>query len=266
MDWIDDSEDEEYDFRTSIYEAILNQYTSYCQHVVLNVGGLYKNEIKVGDDFPKYQNIPAAKQKASLEYMFTLWDDLDWISDKKVLGTLPIIGSPEYAVRELVQNLILLTPSFCSLSDGVATEELSFKECADIIFNHIWKSTKSGRKLTDAEKQFQKAFVKHFMTTGNFKMPGAGMEAFADIRDYVSITAASGNPALSFAGEIMYSPVSGYEWFPRTIFNQGDMSQMDCYVYLSKALDLMKSKLSTLPSSDRIHYQLLIRNIEYGLK
>lgn len=271
MDWIEG--DEDYEFRTEIYNGIINQYLTYAQHVLFNVGGLYKNELKAVDNVPPYQNIPAAKQKEALAYLFTLAEDLDWLGDKAVLGRLPVVGAPAEAVRDAVYDMIMLTPYFASMSDGVATEEFSAKDCLSYIYDKVWKSSKAGRRLTRAEKALQKTFVSSLMQLGGFSVPeskrnialsddgcGLSCEPYPD-----ACCGLSDKPYLA-AGEISYDPVGGYEWNPRYIFNRGQLTRASLYAFLIQARDLMKNRMSGAAAEDRAHYELLVKTIEYGLK
>ena len=267
MDWIKPEEDEDFTFRTDVYNGIINQFIMYAQQVALNVGGLYKNEVKSGDRMPRYANIPASIQKEALAYLFDLSRDLDWLSDKSVLDSLPVVGSPEYAVRNIVCQFIMMTPSFASMSDGIASDEYSYRDCLDDIYDEIWRPTRNGRRLTDAQKQMQRYFVASLMKMGNFPVPGAETaitSISADARTVVTRGFDSGSSVMT--GTLVYSPTSGYEWFPRTVFNRGQMTQADIYAYLEQTLQLIKSRRSGSAASDRAHYDLLVKTIEYGIE
>jgi len=67
-------------------------------------------------------------------------------------------------------------------------------------------------------------------------------------------------------GVITYSPVSGFEWVPRHIFNYGSITAGDIYGQIVKARDLMKSKMDGANAKDKAHYKLLIDTIEYSVK
>ena len=269
MDWIEPEDDPDCEFRMSVYNSIVNQYLMYIQHVTLNVGGLYKNEVKAGDSLPMFANVPAEKQKRALDYLISLAGDSGWLSDKSVTGRLPMVGTPEYAVRELICQYILLTPVLASMSDGIATEEFSYKDCLDRIYSAVWTPGQGGRRLTDAQRQFQRAFVKQLMNMGGFEMPGSKEKSIAvvgedDCSVLVSESFDGGNSMLF--GSFRYSPVSGYEWMPRYTFNGGTMTASDIYAYLVKAENLMKSRIPAASAGDRTHYELLVKMIEYGLE
>ena len=265
MDWIKEG-DEDYEFRTAIYNGMLNQYLAYAQHVLMNVGGLYKNEIKVADKMKRFENIPAEKQIRALEYMFTLHNDVSWMADKAVLDRLPVVGSPEYAVCNAIQNLILLAPALASTSDGVSTREFSAHECFDFIMKKVF-NTPAGKPLTKIQRSFQTLFVYTYMSMGNFKLPGA-TNAFAVADDSQSLTtqyfgSSEDNPLF---GELMYGPISGYEWSPRNMFNQGELTVADIYAVLKKARAMIVSRRASANAQDKAHYDLLISTIDYSVK
>ena len=102
---------------------------------------------------------------------------------------------------------------------------------------------------------------------GNFKMPGA-TNSFAVSADSKSLTAqyfGNSEEGLLF-GDLMYGPVSGYEWFPRNMFNQGDLTAADIYAVLKKAREMMTSRRASANAQDKAHYDLLISTIDYSVK
>lgn len=265
MDWLSDN-DPEYEYRTQIFNGILNQYLTYAQHVTLNVGGLYKNEVKEDDVMPRYTNVPAAKQKEALDFLFEMWKDCEWMDDKAVIGRLPVVGKPSNAVRPAIEDLIIITPALCSYSDGIATRELSASQCFTIVADKVFEPTTKGRKLTAAERAFEKNFVYSIMDMGNFVIPGAKKSFAAE--DCVSVTAEfeyDSDSSVRF-GELMYSPIGGYEWIPRFIFNRGDISKSTLYAVLTYVRDKMNARVGSANADDKAHYQTLINTINYTLK
>lgn len=265
LDWFNEG-DEDFEFRTAIYNGMLNQYLAYAQHVVLNVGGLYKNEIKAADKLKRFENIPEAKQRRALEYMFTLHDDVSWLGDKAVLDRLPIVGSPEFAVCNAIQGLILMTPGLASSSDGVSTREFSAQDCFEVILNKVF-GTPAGKPLTKIQRAFQSQLVYNYMSMGNFKIPGS-KDAFAFAEGAQSLTAQyyGSSDESPLYGELMYGPVSGYEWFPRNMFNQGELTVADLYAVLKKARAMMVARRASANAQDKAHYDLLISTIDYSVK
>ena len=263
--WIT-SGDDDFRFRTEILKSIVNQAAMYIQHVYLNVGGLYKNEVKAGDTLPAFANIPTEKQLAALNYLFELYGDLDWLDNKALMNKLAVIGSPKAAVARMLGELIISAPFNVSLTADVAGNSFSFRDCADIVYDFIWKPTVAGRKLTRSQMDIQKLYVEQMMKSGNFALPAASEKGLAP-RDAHTVSGCvcslhEGNPC----GSIAYDPVSGFGWVPRAIFNRGQATVADVYAYVSKVRTLLESRASSAPKETKAHYELLLRTIELGLK
>ena len=257
--WIPDDQDPDLDFRISIYNSILSQLLNYARHVTLNVGGLYKNEVKASDTMPRYENIPYSRQKESLDYLSELSRDLSWLAPKDLMDKLPAVGTPCYSVAEALQQYILMTPFLASMSDGVATKEYSFRQCMDDVYDMVWNV--KSKNLTPEQRLFQKQFVDNLMASAGFRKPAGNEEAVQDVTN--SCFGEGDDSCLS--GTLSYNPVSGYEWIPRYIFNRGEATSGDIYAYLTKAKDLMLKRRKSASDIDKAHYDMLIETISYGL-
>ncbi len=264
LDWIDDAADPEYEIRTELFSTILNQYFRYCLHVRNNVAGLYRNEVIAGDGNPRYENVPGAKQKAALNYLFELFEDTDWLDDPAVLGRLPIIGSPAGSVDRALLRYIFTIPFQEAYIDGVSTHEFSSREALDAIFDYAFKPSRQGRALTERQRLFQREYVSFMMQNGAFKTPPSPRAAaFAD--PHAGCSFASGEDPFS-AGSFVYDPVSGFEWMPRTIMAIGNITQGTVYGEMMRAYDVMKAAKASARPDDKAHYELLMGKIAYSLK
>lgn len=266
MRWIDDKDDEDYEFRTYIYKSILNQYLTYLSHLINNIGGLYKNEIIAGDSLPRYKNVPAAKQKAILRYVFDQYRDLDWIDSPAVLSKLPLVGKPSYSLRKAVHTLLFMTPYYADKSDGISSKELNLKQTMNIIYDFVWAPTLSGVPLKEYQKILQRAFIESYMDMANFKRPSSGVNhAFLDTSNYLYENFEADSYFLA-RGMLKYSSVSGFEWEPRALMNSGEISTATIYSVLKMAYNLIKSRKNYAGQDDKAHYELLMNTIEYSLK
>ncbi len=264
MDWIADSTDTEYEFRTSIYKSILNQYIRYINHLVMNVGGLYKYEILAGDPYPRYANVPGEKQKKMMDFIIAQYNDLDWLDSKDVLSRLPIVGKPSSAIRKSISSALFAAPYLAGKSDGIATKEFSANECMDKIFNFVWNS---GGKLTDDKKALQKDFVQTYMQMAGFAMPGDS-KSLTDISESAHQRTSYGcclDDSIA-TGSLDYDPISGFEWTPRMIFTSGEFTQGYVYAVLMRSYKKMQGLKASASEADRAHYEFLMNTISYSLK
>ena len=268
MDWLSEGDDE-YEHRMAIYNSILNQYVMYAQHVALNVGGLYKNEIKYGDGQAfRYKNIPFKKQKEALNYLFKLWEDTDWIDSKEFLSKLPVVGSPKRAVQKNIEELIMILPILQSTSDGVESHQYSSVDCLWDISNKIFSPSLKGSRLSAEQRSFQSNFVYTIMNLGSFPIPGATNSFVSNSHsEHIECSCSScWTPELDFVSDSV-RPISGFEWFPRYIFNMNsDLTKANLYAVLKHVSDIMTNAKRGANSADKIHYETLIECINYSTK
>ena len=252
MDWLSDG-DQDYEYRTLVYQGIVNQYLRYANHILMNVGGLYRNEVAAGDGVKRFQNVPKDKQKNCVKEVLSMLDKLDWIEDKSVLDKLPVLGSPAFTLRKAIFSTLLTRPYFCAMSDGIDTKEFGFQECMDMIFDYTWKKPRK-KGLTAEQRMYQREFVLAALTGAGMKLPNNVERGFTDSMDGVEHE----------GGVMSYSPVSGFEWIPRAIFNRGDISAADFYAVLSDVKDIIDTRMKKAKPADKAHYELLKYYIDYG--
>ena len=221
-----------------------------------------RNQVEdLGDDVLKASEYGISNLKYILKNYLDWIDDADWLEDPAVVSRLPMVGSPAYAVREVLASLLLNLPYVANTSDGVSTYEFSYSDCMEMLYDYVWQSTKRGRKLSSKERAFQTTYVNLLMASGKFKVPGASKSIVSAQED--NLAGCLGDAAV---GAVRYSPVGGFEWLPRNIFNGTRFTQADVYAQLQKVLRLVKSARSGASADDRAHYDLIISTIEYSLK
>ena len=271
MDWISDASDPEYEFRTEIYSAILNQYFRYCVHLFNNVGGIYKNEVVAGDGNPRFENVPAARQKAAMDCLFQLYEDTAWLDDPAVLSRLPIIGSPARSVEEAIMQYIFVIPFNAARVDGISTSEFSSQQALDAISDFAFRPTRQGKALTPKQRLFQKSYVETMMAGGLFKTPASAAQghSVAVEEEHHCHAGCLLHGTCGFGSSddyFRYDPVSGFEWLPRITMAVGDITQATIYSEMMKAYEVMKAAKASAKPDDKAHYELLMATIAYSLK
>ena len=265
MGWISDADDPRGEYRSELYLGLVNQYLRYAGHVLMNIGGLYRNEVVSGDGWPRYENVPRARQLQALECVMEMIRDLDWMEDPSVTGRLPIVGSPVYQVRKSLVSTLFNRPFSSGITEGVQSGELLPAELLDRLYDFAWQPTKAGRKLTAADRQVQQLFVQTLMGMGSFSQP-ASADAFLQEPAGAAFGVGEEMAGETVMGAIAYDPVSGFEWVPRAMLNGGLLTSGTLYGQLMKAYDLMKQRRASASAEDRAHYGLLMGWIEYGVK
>jgi len=180
------------------------------------------------------------------------------MEDKKVLGRLPVVGSPVESVRTGIASNLMSKPFAAAVIDGIESNQLDMKAVNDILFDNVWKRTVKGKKLTEADRLFQRIYVESLMATAGFKNPNISEAPQAIAQTHCDLMAP--DPAL---GGITYSEVSGFEWEPRSI-GGGRITLSTVYAELHKVLRLLEKRAGKGP--DGAHYSLLKSTIEYGVR
>ena len=261
LDWISDEDDPDLKYRTDLYMGIVNQYLRYAGHLMNNIEGLYRTETVPGDGQKRFENVPRDIQTRALEQVFGMYYDMDWLEDKAVLGSLPVIGSPVDAVRRSIAQNLMGKIFAAGMIDGIDSSQLPVKDMADLLYDRVWKPTRKGQALSDADRLFQRVYVESLMAMVGFKNPAARDNAAA-LRDDDHPVCDILDPQ-SPMGSIGYDEVSGFEWTPRNI-GGGHVSPAIVYAELMRVRKLIGGK--TGKGEDRGHYELLRSIIDYGAR
>lgn len=276
-------QDDDYAFRNSMYQNIVNQYVSYMGHVFGNIGGIYLNELKEGDPVKAYSFVPKEKQKRALRFMLEELSDMSWLDNRELLDKLAMLGSPKTAVREAIAAAVIAAPMKTTLDicAQYSDDPYTPQECYADISKFIWSPTKKGRKLTKDEMSLQRDFVLSVAkNAGLASYPGAAKKdgiqsgntateaiqwsfntetATASIGDYAA------DPFEAFANKNQTAKVSGYG-SPVFRYYTKKGVYTEYYAEMKRIEQLIRSRISTATGETKAHYQYLLHNIEKGLK
>ena len=266
--WISEGDDT-YEYREDLFIGIVEQLAMYVTHVAGNVGGYFVNEVKEGDTMPRFAQIPKAQQKEALNYLFEIYNDLDWLDNKNLLTKFPVSGSPKQTIQNFMLRYILPVPFQVSQYEGLEKDSFTAAEAFNMIYNFVWKPTISGRTLTESQMNLQKQYIYMMMQTAGFTIKGAGKaltgEKPLDINHrQFGYTCCQGH---AIKEDVIHNPVAGFEWRPLNRFSMtAKVTQADVYAYLAKAKQLMKQKAASASGKTKAHYELLLKMLDINLK
>ena len=254
-EWLSGDEITE-DHRKDLLQSIVQQYALYTQHVASNVFGYFRNETKDGDGQQRIIPLKKEKQKEAYNYLFTMYEDLEWIDNRAFLDKIPLSGSPKGTLRGYMNNNLLNLPVQIGQFNNIDKKSLQPKEALDMLYDFVWKPTVQGKTLNEWQCKLQKAYLNYFLNNSGFST-----KAFA------STTTPVGQPNKLLEETVAYSqlecreyrnPVAGFEPRPNQKFNiASTVTQADLYAYLQKAQRLIKSRISSTSGETRAHYELL---------
>ena len=266
--WISEGDDT-YEYREDLFIGIVEQLAMYVTHVAGNVGGYFVNEVKEGDTMPRFAQIPKAQQKEALNYLFEIYNDLNWLDNKNLLTKFPISGSPKQTIQNFMLRYILPVPFQVSQYEGLEKDSFTAAEAFNMIYNFVWKPTISGRTLTESQMNLQKQYIYMMMQTAGFTIKGAGKalagEKPLDINHrQFGYTCCQGH---AIKEDVIHNPVAGFEWRPLNRFSMtAKVTQADVYAYIAKAKQLMKQKAASASGKTKAHYELLLKMLDINLK
>lgn len=266
--WISENDDT-YEYREALFTGIVEQLAMYVTHVAGNVGGYFINEVKEGDLMPRYAQIPKEQQKEALNYLFSIYNDLNWLDNKELLSKFPIAGSPKQTVQNFMLRHILPVPFQVSKYEGLDKNSFTAAEAFNMVYNFVWGPTISGRTLTESDMNLQKQYIYMMMETAGFAIKGASNtfagETVLDINHrQFGYTCCQ---AHAEGSEKRHNPMAGFEWQPLNRFSMtAKLTQVDVYAYVNKAKLLMKQKVANASGKSKAHYELLLKMLDINLK
>ena len=266
--------DADMSYRASLIDEIVQQYALYTIHVASNVSGYYLNEVKDGDGQVRLRGLDKVRQKEALNYLFTLYSDLDWMDNKALLSKIALTGSPKTTIRQFVRNFILSAPVLVSCYNHIDSKSLQPDEAGNMVYNFVWKPTLTGRKLNDSDKTLQKAYVFNLLANSGFTLPKAlSGQALALTADspihFDRLCACEEMPRMSLPQlrNELANPVGGFEQVPREMFSSTpSLTPADMFARLQQVRTLLVSRRGSGSSQDRAHYEYLLRIIDSCVK
>ena len=277
--WVD-KEDPDYSYRTSIYNGVIMQYLTYLMHVYGNVGGIYLNEKHVGDKVEAVMSVPAEKQKAAVKFLLDQISSMDWIDNKELMKEISLMGSPADLLRNEVMKAVIASPNKVELSALKAEKNAyTVTDCLEDVYQYVWKPTLSGEKLSENQIKMQNLFVKYVGIGAGIKIgkeaktKSLSGEGFIGIPDFLrgsspiahSSFCSCRPDASKHVENVSLNPVAGYEPSSATYFIARPQDGL-YYGYLLKIRNILKGKINHPDKNTRLHYQLLLHNLDNSLK
>lgn len=269
-DWVA-PQDEDFSYRGEIYDAIVYQYIRYINHVFASVGGVYLTEAKNSDNMPIFKSVEREKQKIALQFIMNQVKTLDWLDNETLMKKLTIMGSANSLISTVLVKAIIAAPNKTLLSSSVSEDPYDFFECADDVFDFIWKSAKEHKKLEKIDVFMHNEYVKSLLSGTNLMkvLTGSGIadvSAKPELFEILRKEDISGrfDKLIKIEQDAGYSPVAGYN-LPSTKFNIAFNRESNYLIYLIKTRDLLKKLSKSGSSADRLHYSLLLKQVNSSL-
>ena len=284
--WIG-AEDADFSQRRILYSGIVSQYIRYMNHVLTNVGGIYLAEKLEGDPVEAYRSVPRERQRESLRFVLAQLKDLAWLDNGELMRNLPLMGSPAESVAASLVTAVVAAPARVAMSAALASgDAYTPEECRKDVYDFVWAPTLRGRTPDKTEMMLQREYVRSLSLSAGLKYTGTGaretQSLAADgsllcvpefLEAYEARTAAlSGccdccdDPFESFsaAHRVDTRPLAGYG-SPRLSYFDPRNTEAEDYAALLKLRTMLRSKSASARGEARMHYELLLRNIDKAM-
>ena len=153
-----------YENLDQMYEQIIFQFGNYIGHVIRNIGGTFVTPKTVEQKGAVYEPVPAAKQRAAMEFLNQhIFKTPAWLLDKdliKITGRQPmdIIADQQARVLSTLLNKTLLA----GLSEAELIDPLNSYKLTDFLnelSNYVWVELKNNKPVDVYRRSLQKLYV-----------------------------------------------------------------------------------------------------------
>ena len=273
--------------RKSLYNQLVNQYARYLSYTMFQLGGIYLTEVKDGTPGKPWLAVDKKTQKASLAWVLNELKNCDWIDARELTrkfagGQKSSLTLRTWGATVLVEQIPpkLLVAAHLFGEKNVYT----VNEFYDDLYAFAFAPSLQGRRLTDKDKILQNMMLTNVLASG--AGGGGGSMKFAlteeDAAFSFDIFRLSGC-CHACCREMESGKQQMKDHLPGVMFGESG-NDMNGYIYFNKlsgAVDklaevkldilkkvnsLAKGKMTTAPSSDRAHYELLYRKTQKVLK
>ena len=171
---------QDYDEASNLYSAVIYQWSLYLYHVMANVGGMYLENLTVGDGQTSFRFVEKSKQRQALQFLLdevlsepkwlfdTPLSKLTYLQRKTPLGVeeqqpfYMLKNQQNYIFWDLLNNDRLMRMYENEYENG--KKAFTPVEFMDMLHRHIFKTTLAAKSPNLLERNLQKSFIDALIT------------------------------------------------------------------------------------------------------
>ena len=171
---------QDYDEASNLYSAVIYQWSLYLYHVMANVGGMYLENLTVGDGQTSFHFVEKNKQRQALQFLLdevlsepkwlfdTPLSKLTYLQRKTPLGVEEqqpfylLKNQQNYILWDLLNNDRLMRMYENEYENG--KKAFTPVEFMDMLHRHIFKTTLAAKSPNLLERNLQKSFIDALIT------------------------------------------------------------------------------------------------------
>lgn len=171
---------QDYDEASNLYSVVIYQWSLYLYHVMANVGGMYLENLTVGDGQTSFHFVEKSKQRQALQFLLdevlsepkwlfdTPLSKLTYLQRKTPLGVeeqqpfYMLKNQQNYILWDLLNNDRLMRMYENEYENG--KKAFTPVEFMDMLHRHIFKTTLVAKSPNLLERNLQKSFIDALIT------------------------------------------------------------------------------------------------------
>ena len=246
-------------FRAALLVRLGFMFNGRMDNVLNYVGGIYMDEVKVGDGRLAFRVVPREQQRAIVRYVIAQARDIDWLRDPRLLQEFEV-GSEIRVTRTAMLGTLLGKINRLALCVEKDPDAYSPEELVDDIYEEVWKGTIAGRSLTKEEIMLQQGLLGSIAVTSQAGSPAGTFESARKI-------AADGTPLYAMEyPEVSYEPFHGfYPTMTKVEANRYSSAPL-FYNMLLKTRGLIQRALPQATGETKRHYEFMLYKVNKMLK
>lgn len=267
---------QDYDEASNLYSAVIYQWSLYLYHVMANVGGMYLENLTVGDGQTSFHFVEKNKQREALQFLLdevlsepkwlfdTPLSKLTYLQRKTPLGVeeqqpfYMLKNQQNYILWDLLNNDRLMRMYENEYENG--KKAFTPVEFMDMLHRHIFKTTLAAKSPNLLERNLQKSFIDALITAA---AEGEGVKINKKL--YENSFLDQSDKRLGCQEETYLSSKSRNIQMTNTQVTRNSDALSLKRGEMIRVMKLLKSRLHRSDTTTRLHYEDVILRIQTAL-
>lgn len=267
---------QDYDEASNLYSAVIYQWSLYLYHVMANVGGMYLENLTVGDGQTSFHFVEKSKQRQALQFLLdevlsepkwlfdTPLSKLTYLQRKTPLGVeeqqpfYMLKNQQNYILWDLLNNDRLMRMYENEYENG--KKAFTPVEFMEMLHRHIFKTTLAAKSPNLLERNLQKSFIDALITAA---AEGEGVKINKKL--YENSFLDQPDKRLGCQEETYLSSKSRNIQMTNTQVTRNSDALSLKRGEMLRVMNLLKSRLHRSDTTTRLHYEDVILRIQTAL-
>lgn len=267
---------QDYDEASNLYSAVIYQWSLYLYHVMANVGGMYLENLTVGDGQTSFRFVEKSKQRQALQFLLdevlsepkwlfdTPLSKLTYLQRKTPLGVeeqqpfYMLKNQQNYILWDLLNNDRLMRMYENEYENG--KKAFTPVEFMEMLHRHIFKTTLAAKSPNLLERNLQKSFIDALITAA---AEGEGVKINKKLFENSFLDQLG--KQLGCQEETYLSSKSRNIQMTNTQVTRNSDALSLKRGEMIRVMKLLKSRLHRSDSTTRLHYEDVILRIQTAL-